>query len=386
MKKTAAGIISLALTVAMLFGTMASAAEIESTDNQGNQTASSKESLQGESTQGENTQHTEMGAEESQPDDKGVQAITILEFSEFDMKGQTPYQTIEIPRGTPLEGIGLPEAIAAVAEGSEKSQNLSVTWECTDDGFGGKEYLPEHPNEDSVYTFTVKLGDTVTIAEALQKSMEEEGARLPWIEVRYQKEAEAVQANTKAGGLTEDPSYAASADNPEGTLRFLTTGSSAFDIKGLKSGTPVQTTYQNAGYEMFLAVGDTQADRSGKKNIAITNGKVGTINGMQVQPLLTFTEDGAYVKVKYKVYNPAQTAKAIELCGGADVMIGSDDEAAIKRNATGITMVEGGGTGSQFSMYSKSTFGVTPLDTLWFGKYDERQGNYWTDRTGGDLA
>ena len=55
---------------------------------------------------------------------------------------------------------------------------------------------------------------------------------------------------------------------------------------------------------------------------SLNNGQVKTVNGMQVQPLITFTSDQAYVKVTYKVYNPADTAKVIGLCGGADIMIG----------------------------------------------------------------
>ena len=53
--------------------------------------------------------------------------------------------------------------------------------------------------------------------------------------------------------------------------------------------------------------------------------------------------------------------------------------------STGITMVEGSKNGSQFSLYSKNTFGVTALDTLWFGEYNQRQYNYWNSREGGDL-
>ncbi len=66
-------------------------------------------------------------------------------------------------------------------------------------------------------------------------------------------------------------------------------------------------------------------------------------------------------------------------------MIGGDDRAAINSTSTGITMVEGSKNGSQFSLYSKNTFGVTALDTLWFGEYNQRQYNYWNSREGGDL-
>lgn len=331
--------------------------------------------------------------------DKKITDNVILDFIGFDMSGYKAYQSIEIPKGTPESDLSLPDVLTVRIEGQEENVDMPVTWECTDDGFGGGSYQAGHENEDAVFTFMPRWEENFALSGELQQKADNGEIKLPWIEVKYQKgetkedsEKEMASGEEKqAKNLEPDSSYPQTATNTTGTLKFLTGSSAissekAFDIRGLKDGSEVKTTYSNYGYELYLTVGDVSVDRGNMELISsLNNGQVKTVNGMQVQPLITFTSDQAYVKVTYKVYNPADTAKVIGLCGGADIMIGGDDKAAINSTSTGITMVEGSKNGSQFSLYSKNTFGVTALDTLWFGEYNQRQYNYWNSREGGDL-
>lgn len=370
MKKRIAGILSLVLTVTMVLGTAAYAAVPDAAN-----------------------QLPETGKEKtSEAQVQSVISSTIRGFKDFDMAGFEPFATRKVEKGTEEDALDLPTTIPALVEGQEEATDIPITWKCTDDSFGGDTYQPNHENDSVVYTFEAKLADEYSLTEELQQKLDAGEIRMPWIEVSYEKTENQASDNAKSNqDLVADTSYSAIGTNEAETLKFITgsNGSNikAFDIQGLSGTTPVQTTYKNYGYELFLAVGDTTPSHTGQPtstnengNINIANGQVGTVSGMQVQPRIGFTDDGAYVKVTYRIYNPNDTPKVIDLCGGSDIQIGTNDSAAINKSATGITMVEGVGK-SQFSLYSTSTFGVTPVDTLWFGSYNSRFSNYWKGTT-----
>ena len=85
--------------------------------------------------------------------DKKITDNVILDFIGFDMSGYKAYQSIEIPKGTPESDLSLPDVLTVRIEGQEENVDMPVTWECTDDGFGGGSYQAGHENEDAVFTF-----------------------------------------------------------------------------------------------------------------------------------------------------------------------------------------------------------------------------------------
>ena len=111
---------------------------------------------------------------------------------------------------------------------------MPVTWECTDDGFGGGSYQAGHENEDAVFTFMPRWEENFALSGELQQKTDNGEIKLPWIEVKYQKgetkedsEKEMASGEEKqAKNLEPDSSYPQTATNTTGTLKFLT-GSSA---------------------------------------------------------------------------------------------------------------------------------------------------------------
>ena len=71
--------------------------------------------------------------------------------------------------------------------------------------------------------------------------------------------------------------------------------------------------------------------------------------------------------------NPTDSTVAIDLGTWADIQIAQNDYATINTTSTGLRMADDTGfspTGAQFNLLCKSTYGVTSVDTLWFGHYN----------------
>ncbi len=151
------------------------------------------------------------------------------------------------------------------------------------------------------------------------------------------------------------------------TMQFLVHSSADFDIKG--GG--IQTTYSNNGYATVLKVGSTQG------NVVSGNG---TVAGVTCKTTGTLVNGGSYVKVNYQLINTNNTAVTVSLASHADTQVGSDDRAAISTlsNNRGLSMSDGTNT---FQLLFAKTYGVTDIDTFWFGKYSDRTSNLWNQAT-----
>lgn len=90
--------------------------------------------------------------------------------------GINPLSIYEAEYGTPEDRLDLPDVLAAVSDTGENIE-VPVTWRCTDDGFGGSAYVPEHENHAAEYTFE----------PILQEGYQYSGI-LPFVKVIYKTE------------------------------------------------------------------------------------------------------------------------------------------------------------------------------------------------------
>jgi hypothetical protein len=132
-------------------------------------------------------------------------------------------------------------------------------------------------------------------------------------------------------------------------------------------GEGVQTTYNDHGYDTVLNVNGSETN--------IKNG-TGSLNGVNLITNLTNISDGNYVKVEYIVTNNNNSSATIGIATHADIQIASNDRAPIDNISgnRGFTMSDGSHI---FRFIGRDSYGVTNVDTYWFGTYNDRQANMW---------
>jgi hypothetical protein len=148
----------------------------------------------------------------------------------------------------------------------------------------------------------------------------------------------------------------------------------AYDIQGYVEGNLFSTTYENDGYSVFLQDGDDQAIDTGTG----ANGNERIFGDLGLTTRLTFVNDGNYVKVEYVVRNTTALEKTFSLATTSDTQIGDADIAPIEiLNDSSIVMRDG--DSAQFNIICRDAIGVTDVDSIWIGYYDEQYANMFND-------
>ena len=151
--------------------------------------------------------------------------------------------------------------------------------------------------------------------------------------------------------------------------------STTFDIQGYHNGIIKATTYNNSGYGVVLDIGGARVNFPNRYIL----GNTFTTNGIDFKLDLSFISEGNYVKVKYTVTNNSDVSKTYGIATHSDTQIGTNDSAQIQKTDKGIVMLEGGASGAQFNVITKNSYGVTDVDTLWFGLWYERNSQLFND-------
>ena len=135
-------------------------------------------------------------------------------------------------------------------------------------------------------------------------------------------------------------------------------------------GDSVQTTYSDKGYFSVLNDNGTEANI---KNCS------GSLNGVSVQTKLSYISNGNYVKISFEATNTSGSAKIIGIATYADIQIANNDYAPITNLSgnRGFTMTDG--TKYTFTFLGRNSYGVTDVDTYWFGQYQIREENKWNN-------
>ncbi len=135
-------------------------------------------------------------------------------------------------------------------------------------------------------------------------------------------------------------------------------------------GDSVQTTYSDKGYFSVLNVNGTEANI---KNCS------GSLNGVSVQTKLSYISNGNYVKISFEATNTSGSTKTIGIATYADIQIADNDYAPITNLSgnRGFTMTDG--TKYTFTFLGRNSYGVTDVDTYWFGQFQIREENKWNN-------
>ena len=135
-------------------------------------------------------------------------------------------------------------------------------------------------------------------------------------------------------------------------------------------GDSVQTTFSDKGYFSVLNVNGTEANI---KNCS------GSLNGVSVQTKLSYISNGNYVKISFEATNTSGSAKTIGIATYADIQIADNDYAPITNLSgnRGFTMTDG--TKYTFTFLGRNSYGVTDVDTYWFGQFQLREENKWNN-------
>ena len=135
-------------------------------------------------------------------------------------------------------------------------------------------------------------------------------------------------------------------------------------------GDSVQTTFSDKGYFSVLNVNGTEANI---KNCT------GSLNGVSVQTKLSYISNGNYVKISFEATNTSGSAKTIGIATYADIQIADNDYAPITNLSgnRGFTMTDG--TKYTFTFLGRNSYGVTDVDTYWFGQFQIREENKWNN-------
>ncbi len=135
-------------------------------------------------------------------------------------------------------------------------------------------------------------------------------------------------------------------------------------------GDSVQTTFNDKGYFSVLNVNGTEANI---KNCS------GSLNGVSVQTKLSYISNGNYVKISFEATNTSGSTKTIGIATYADIQIADNDYAPITNLSgnRGFTMTDG--TKYTFTFLGRNSYGVTDVDTYWFGQFQIREENKWNN-------
>lgn len=177
--------------------------------------------------------------------------------------------------------------------------------------------------------------------------------------------------------LLSIPCLAIPLDN--GIVKLDMTSSGNFNIWGYTSkGDLIQTTYRNLGYTTFLKIGNEVIDVSFVDDTTVVH------KGIQVEFAPQFIGDN-YFKLQYLVTNTLNTDKVISIGFDADIQIDTNDKAPVEKIPGDKGFIMSNDV-NRFTLICKNMPHIEPVDTYWFGRYNERQFYRYTQVTADSLT
>ena len=162
-----------------------------------------------------------------------------------------------------------------------------------------------------------------------------------------------------------------------------------FDIKGYRTIEKqlISSTHNNLGYHVFLNVNGKNGEMSGKTSIGkekmeamhykeVQNDKTQNIDGIDLLVTTKYLNQGNQVQVIYTLKNTTKEEAEVSLGTSADVEIDGDDKSIIEQinNGEKIKLYTNKGKTKkevQFVLYAKNTKGVTNVDNMWIGGWND---------------
>ncbi|NCC86313.1 MAG: hypothetical protein EOM05_00390 [Clostridia bacterium] len=171
-------------------------------------------------------------------------------------------------------------------------------------------------------------------------------------------------------------------DNNQGEsehMKYWTNISSAYNIQGQHNGEWKITTCGDQGFRATIIIDGLEHTLS-----QMQNGVAKVIDSdISVTLNVSIINAGRYVKIEYVVQNTSEFSHLISLGSGADVQIKNNDYAPITKfdDGSGFKMVEGDENSAQFNFIGKNAYGVTDVDTFWYGYWQNVETNMFTQIT-----
>jgi hypothetical protein len=179
-----------------------------------------------------------------------------------------------------------------------------------------------------------------------------------------------------AAEITEQSAYMKYETNY--SLQGLDGSYGSYRLWGYVNSAWKQTTYNEEGFRITLLI-DGQSYSVG----VAQNGVPKQVTGdLWVTENLSIVNNGRYVKVQFVVENRGSSLQTISLGSGADVQIGQNDTAPITQfeDGSGFYMSEdlADSSSAQFNFIGRDAYGVTNVDTFWYGGYYAVNNNMFT--------
>ena len=198
-------------------------------------------------------------------------------------------------------------------------------------------------------------------------------------------------AATAPEGYTTDDTYGVMAYRFNKNDSYYPTGFygayTTFDVMGYHEGAWRSVTYSNRGFSTgvkydgkFYRVNIEESSENGKYILKKDNEKI-----LSVDFAFKFTNEGKTLKISYIVENLTDREITYSIGSGADIKIGSDDDAPITAlgtagNEFGFMMDSGveSDKSAQFNFFGANRDGVTPVSGFWYGRYSVAEDNLFT--------
>jgi len=155
-----------------------------------------------------------------------------------------------------------------------------------------------------------------------------------------------------------------------GSMAYKKTDTYNYDMQGVYNDKWVSTTYSDDGYFFIRS----------------------NLEGATIDGVASFINGGRYVKVAYTVTAGSQGVSGGKLGIHSDTMIADNDDATVEVIKEGDTVIglkmadthtDCDYSGAQFSLYFRDAYGVTDVDTYWFGAYSYHDDNVYNQLDSG---
>lgn len=179
---------------------------------------------------------------------------------------------------------------------------------------------------------------------------------------------------------------------PVTTNNFEAKWLKGFDISGYitkddNTKELISTTHHNLGYHVFLNVNGKHGEMNGKYTKEkeemkemhykeVQNDTTQNIDGIDLTVKTKYLNDGEQIQIIYTLKNTTLKDATISLGTSADIEIDGDDKATLEKLKDGEEvrlLTRRGKTKNkvQFVLYGKNTKGVTNVDNIWIGNWDD---------------
>lgn len=298
---------------------------------------------------------------------------TELQDADITVKIRDVEKTVKVRFCIPVTGITLDKNVIILGKNNEKAtftatvypENASdktVTWESSDSNVLSVENGTITTKSAGVVTVTAKAGNKCSTASVLVLNTSDSFT----LDRSSLRQLTAEEAGTNYAGYYTDAagkvaySYT-TAEHASATK--LPGGFGKWDVIGKKGDKWLSSTYVNAGWGYAINNKIVSLNQNG----TAANGNI----SLTVIPLIVYNKGVPFVMFVNALTNTGSVdLTGVKFGSGTDVQIAGNDNAPVNATSVGANLVDSN-TEMIFALNCLSGEAVTPVDTLWIGKYSD---------------